>query len=391
MSRAATLALAAALGLGAGSGRAQTEAGAEGLAGLAGLTLGGGGEWRLAREWAFSNPDSPYAQAHARWPERYPLTPNRWSSLLQIKGDARQALGGAGGSSALTAHGDAQGTLQHDDAQAATLQGGRVNELYLGGELGGWQLSGGRRIVAWDVGYAFRPNDVVQRELRRPLMPVTPQGRSLLQLEHFGADRATSLVAVEPQRGLDETQLAARQFLRFGALDAYLHADGRRGGPTSLGSAFAWVVGDELELHGSARVLPHPGALAAAGSTAAGAGRHQTLLGASWTGSADRLLSEVTLLGEAWYDGTPATAAQRRNVYLRASTQWDSGGGTWEPALDLLVQPGDWGRTLGAGLRWRGARWRFEAAWRHYTGPAASLTAQSPQRHSGAAWATLPF
>jgi len=398
MTRRAIVALTAALALGAGSGWAKTETADAVQPGPTDLRLSGSGEWRLAREWALSNPDSPYVQAHARWPERYPLTPNRWSSQLQLKGDARQALGDAGSGTALMAHADGQGTLLHDDAQGATLRSGRVNELYLGGELGGWQLSGGRRIVAWDVGYAFRPNDVVQREVRRPLMPTTPQGRGLLQLEHLGDDRATSLVAVEPQRGLASTQFAARQFLRLGALDAYLHADNQIGGPTSLGSAFAWVASDELELHGATRALPHPGALAAAGSAADGAGRHQTLLGASWTGGAERWLSEVTLLGEAWYDGSTtanataaATAAQRRNVYLRASTRWEAWGGTWEPALDALLQPSDGGRTVGAGLRWQGARWRVEAAWRHATGPASSLIAQSPQRHSGALWATLPF
>jgi hypothetical protein len=391
MKPAATVALAAALGLGASAAQAQSEPAAATRAASpaapqarSGLTLGGSGEWRLAREWAHSNPDSPYVQAHARWPDRYPLSPNRWSSLLQLKGDARQAVGAE---AAWTAHVDLQGTLQHEDAQAATLRSGRVNELYVGSEVGGWQLSAGRRVVSWDVGYAFRPNDVVQREARRPLLPTTPQGRGVVQLEHFGADRATSLVAVEPQRGLDATQFAARQFLRLGGLDAYLHADGRLGGPSSVGSAFAWVAGDELELHGSTRTLPHSGAVAAAGSAAAAAGRHQTLLGASWTGAADSLLPEVTLLGEAWYDGSLATAAQRRNVYLRASTKWDA----WEPSLDLLIQPGDWGHTVGAGLRWQGERWRFELAWRHFAGPKGSATAQSPQRDSGAAWVTWPF
>ena len=58
----------------------------------------------------------------------------------------------------------------------------------------------GKKVVGWDVGHGFRPNDVVQQETRRTLLSATPEGRPLLQLEHFGAESALSLVWVNPQR-----------------------------------------------------------------------------------------------------------------------------------------------------------------------------------------------
>mgnify|MGYP000585430599 CR=1 FL=1 len=39
----------------------------------------------------------------------------------------------------------------------------------------------GRKVVSWDVGFGFRPNDLVQQEARRAsLLPSALQGRPLL-------------------------------------------------------------------------------------------------------------------------------------------------------------------------------------------------------------------
>jgi len=52
-------------------------------------------------------------------------------------------------------------TLQQ--RQQADAGSGRawVNELYASHDGGAWQLSAGKKIVSWDVGYGFRPNDMV--------------------------------------------------------------------------------------------------------------------------------------------------------------------------------------------------------------------------------------
>ncbi|MBC7957389.1 MAG: hypothetical protein H7Y33_16155 [Cytophagales bacterium] len=140
---------------------------------------------------------------------------------------------------------------------------GTVNELYASGDAAGWQFSAGRKIVAWDVGYGFRPNDFVQQERRRSLLTSTPQGRALVQAEYFNAHTAWSLVWMNPQRatdneassafGGDEQALAARVYRHVGEAD--WHGFARYGQHTraSLGAAMSWVVSDSLEVHASGR------------------------------------------------------------------------------------------------------------------------------------------
>jgi hypothetical protein len=324
------------------------------------------GEVRLAREFQTASTTGAWADARARWPNRVAAPRHRSGAQLQLRADARRRLDT---STTLGLHADAQTALQRDDGDANPATPGRVNELYAHIDHADWQFAAGRRIVAWDVGYAFRPNDVVQREERRPLLPTTPQGRAVLQAEQFDADSATSVVAVEPQGDAATRRLALRHFRRLGALDGYLHADWQRDSHAGVGAALAWVASDAVELHASTRWQPH-------------LSRHQTLAGLSWTGGPD-----VTLLAEAWHDGAATPIAARRNLYLRASRKLDA----WEGSLDLQWQPDDGGRSVGASLRWQGDRWRLDAAWRLLAGPHDAAMRQGPLRHSGAVAATRAF
>ncbi|HUP10282.1 MAG TPA: hypothetical protein VMU47_24225 [Caldimonas sp.] len=135
---------------------------------------------------------------------------------------------------------------QRPEGQGLIRQG-RVNELYASSALGGWQLSGGKKIVAWDVGYGFRPNDFVEQEPRRLLLDRTPEGRRVLTAEHFDASKAWSFVVVNvgherEERGAREPALASRVYLRDGPVDWHGFARyGVRTGP-SLGVASAWVA-----------------------------------------------------------------------------------------------------------------------------------------------------
>jgi len=324
----------------------------------------------------------------------------------------------------------------------------RFNELEGSGEAAGWGWNAGKKIVAWDVGQGFRPNDVVQQEQRRSLLASTLEGRPLLQAERFGADDALSLVWVNPhhlnaplerQRRAEESALAARWYRRDGALD--LHGTARLGRRTgaSLGAAFAWVAGDEVELHASARWLQrHDGWALADGAGGAPVATNpwqvttlgpttQWLVGASWTGAA-----QISVLAEAWHDGTApsrrqwrdwqarstalaafgqqpgqtdglriATAGnlawqttpfdgaslQRDHLYLRLA--WQPEG--WQLSLDGLYHPADHGRVVTAGLQWQGDQWRLNAAWRRFGGPAASVLAQLPTRTQAVLAATRSF
>jgi hypothetical protein len=262
-------------------------------------------------------------------------------------------------------------TLQQQGAPGqATDSRAWVNELYASHDGGAWQFSGGKKIVAWDVGYGFRPNDLVQQEERRTLVSSTPEGRPLLMAEHFNADTAWSVVWVNPtqaaeQGGAQEPALAARLYQRAGAVD--WHGFARTGAHTgtSIGAAAAWVASDALELHGSAHYRNRSDIKA--------------LVGGTWTSE-----SQFSVLAEAWWDG----AAQiQRNVYARLAWEIDA----WQPSLDLLYSPADGGRMVTAALLWKGDRVQLQGGWRGYGGPANALLMQLPMRSQAYLAATWTF
>lgn len=327
----------------------------------------------------------------------------------------------------------------------------RVDELAFTGDHGAWQSTAGRKVVGWDVGQAFRPNDLVQQEARLTLLPAPLQGRPLLQLEHFGAESSTALVWVNPQhlnrsadatRGPDESALAARWYGRMadGAADVYAFARLGRHTGASLGLGTTWVASEALALYGSARLMQrHDGWQDAAGSSGAllasnpwqlqTLGRAtQALAGASWTGE-----SQQSLLVEAWWDGTAPSNAQwdawnqrntalaslagqpgvppaalagnqawqatplagvaglpalrRENLFVRASWQ----PGAWTAALDLWFTPADRGRSVTTSLQWQGDRVSLQAALRWMGGPPDAVLAQLPVRRSAAVMASWAF
>jgi hypothetical protein len=404
--------------------------------------VAGSGEVRLEVEGTSVNDAGPLAAANALVPGIVPIS----GSGLRVEAQLR-------GSWHPTATRPWLSSLDADVLLAANRpQGGptdnasRVNELHAASDFGAWQLDVGRKIVSWGVGYGFRPNDVVQQERRRTLLPQTPEGRALLQVEHFGAEQAATLVWVNPQhagepvdeqRGAKESALDARWYTRQGAADWHLFARWGEHTHASVGAALAFVATDELELHASARALQrHDGwqidpqgadALVATNPwTQTTLGRtSQWLLGASWTGQ-----QQQSLLVEYWYDGTtlsndqwdrwmarnrglaafgalpglPAGLVQaaagnlawqatpfdtpnlrRDNLFVRLAWQPDH----WLLSADALLTPADRGHIVTLGVQWQGDRLRLNAVWRTYGGPANSLFAQLPQRRIGvlaAAW-----
>lgn len=322
-----------------------------------------------------------------------------------------------------------------------------VNELYASGDAAGWQFSAGRKIVAWDVGYGFRPNDIVQQEQRRTLLTSAPQGRAVLQAEHFNASNAWSLVWVNPQRagdneaslavGGNEQAVAARVYRHVGEAD--WHGFARYGQHTraSLGAAVSWVASDSIEVHASGRAAERADVLAIDPSVQGLASRSpyrsvtqgktaQALLGAAWTAE-----NKLSLMAEWWYDSTAPSNAQwdawnarnrqlaqawfaggpevlrravagnlgwqaqafggsslrRNNVFARVA--WDHEG--WQPSLDVLYMPADRGRVLTAQLGWQGNRLRVDAGVRLNGGPVESVVAQLPVKRTAYLAGTWAF
>ena len=287
------------------------------------------GTW-AARQAAGSG---PLALANALVPGMAAVQPSAATVQAELRSAAR--LGGVAVNTSIT--------LEHQHPEGGPGQSDAwVNEAALSGSLGsgdgagaasGWSWSAGKKVVSWDVGYAFRPNDVVQQETRRTLSPATLVGRPLLMAEHFSADTAWSLVWVNPTRarsasnatGADEPALAARVYWRDGAVD--WHGFARHGTRTgaSVGAAASWVASDALELHASLRHYQRHDALlpgaAAAGTALAfanpwqaglGGSGQQALVGGTWTNE-----SQVSLLLEAWHDGTAPSSGQWRQWMAR--------------------------------------------------------------------------
>jgi hypothetical protein len=333
--------------------------------------------------------------------------------------------------------------LAHERPEGASgRDASRFNELHAAIGQGQWQLVAGKRILGWDVGYAFRPNDVVQREQRRTLVAQTPEGRPIIQLEHLMPDTAWSVVWTQPQHWRDsadpardvlESAFALRVYQRAGSLD--LHGFGRMGRRTgaSVGAAAAWVPGEALELHGSWRAmqrhdrwqLDEPTLVASTNPwrQQMRGGSSQWLVGGQWT-----VAAQWNLLAEIWHDGTAladdewdawrsrnqalltahangapplpvaanlawqatplqGSSIRRRNVYLRAA--WQDSALTM--AVDALVMPEDRGRIVTTSLQWKGDRATMTAAWRWYGGADMALSTQLPSRAAGVIALTLPF
>ncbi len=354
--------------------------------------------YRITREAASTG---PLAAANALQPGTAAIDASTNILQMELVGDTTVA--------GLTLHAGALLHTQQADADAAENRN-RINEAYASWSGAGWQWSAGKKVVSWDVGYGFRPNDVVQQETRRTLAAEALEGHPLLMAEHFNADSAWSLVWVNPTQdfatgGASESTLAARWYTRQGAADWHIFA--RQGAQTgaSLGAAVSWVASDALELHASAR-------------------GGQQLVGGTWTHE-----SQVSLLLEAWHDDTAPSNAQwdawqarnqflplllargvpvpavagslatqanlfrsssslrQDNLFARLSWQQDR----WQTALDLLYTPADQGLLATVSVVWTGERLRWEAGLRDTHGPDTATLRQVPVQRQGYAVATWAF
>ena len=315
---------------------------------------------------------------------------------------------------------------------------GRLDELFWEGGKGAWHVTLGKKVLAWDVGYGFRPLDVIQKELRRALIDQQLEGVPVAMLEHFGASTSTGLVLTNIGRsdtdtGRDEQAAVVRGYGQWGSVDAYGLARWGMQERASLGAAAAWVPTNALEVHASARWGQRATRLVSTWtqnlplvqddpwSDAVGGAFWQALAGTQWTGE-----NKVSVLGEIWYDGTAPSdsdwdAWQARNASIQqfvfapqqaraGNLAWQAQGlsrqnlrrvsmlgrvaytgGTWQPALDALYNPADGGSTLTASLGWQGDQLRIDAGLRGYFGPHSALLRQLPDRAIAYAAVTLPF
>lgn len=237
----------------------------------------------------------------------------------------------------------------------------RLNELTYDRALAGGFITAGKKVMSWDVGYAFRPLDVVQREDRRALNPLALEGIPMLAWERFDADSATTVVWANPGRGKaagiatqrEDEAVAIRQYFQRGARDEYgvLRLSRRNG--IEAGASFSQVVNDGVELHASLLWQQRP------------AHGGKALAGFTWTTE-----SKFSVLGEAWTDRS-AMPGQQRNLMLRASQNLDD----VDLSTDVLWQPGSGpmqGSRIGTvSASWKTGPWLLSASYRRYDGAAS--------------------
>ena len=142
----------------------------------------------------------------------------------------------------------------------------RINELHAASDFGAWQLDAGKKIVGWDVGYGFRPNDVVQQERRRTLLPQTPEGRRAAAggalRRRAGRDAGVGESTTRRRTG---RRAARRQRERAGRTLVHAPGRGRLASVRALGRAHACQRGRRVGLRGHRRArAARVGACAAA-------------------------------------------------------------------------------------------------------------------------------
>ncbi|MFZ6743234.1 hypothetical protein ACO0LC_08425 [Undibacterium sp. JH2W] len=338
----------------------------------------------------------------------------------------------------ITAVATLQGQINDSGRTQATAW---LNELYGNLGDGAWQFSAGKKTIAWDVGYGFRPNDVIAQEKRRSLISTTVIGKPLASLDYFNASTSATMVWVNPGHTAttditDEQALAARVYHRAGGVD--LHGFGRYGQKSggSLGAAASWVATDEMEIHGSIRFMQKNTGLRMNTDTtllqrtspwqsSTQNNVMQAMLGANYTTE-----SQHSFFLEAWWDATALSDREwqdwnRRNLALQGSVnylpqmrqviaynlawqnqalsasgnirrknvfaRWSWQENTWQPSLDILWTPEDHGRIITAALGWQGDRISINGGLRVYGGPSKAILAQLPDSKTAYISATWAF
>jgi len=261
-----------------------------------------------------------------------------------------------------TLHGNL--SAHHEQDGSSALQ---VNELAVESPLAGGFLTAGKKIMSGDVGYAFRPLDVVQQEDRRALNPSTLEGVPMLAQEVFDEDHALTMVLSNPGRGKasqprDDEALAVRLYRHRGERDEYAVFRLSQRNGLEAGASFSHVLNEGTELHGSMLWQQKHDEWRQQRWIAAGRGG-KALAGFTWTTE-----SQFSVIGEAWLDRS-ATALQQRNVFVRAAQNWD----TFDLSADVLWQPQSQSKVSTVTASWKTGPWLFAASLRQYDGMAGVL------------------
>ncbi len=210
-----------------------------------------------------------------------------------------------------------------------------TNELYLTKNWDDWEVTLGRRISSWGIGYGFRPLDVVQQYDQQTLARQSTIGKNMLALEQYSGMSSWSLLWVNPNQS-DESEnreiesIVSKYSTSQEAYD--LHAVFRYNelNRFQLGLGGIHISSDQVAVHGSLllsqRYQKQIHQLAGQ-STVLLAERFpyetvdyhrgtQALIGINWSSS-----SKHNLIAEYWYDQQAYSRQQWRKLFELAKNQ----------------------------------------------------------------------
>lgn len=312
-----------------------------------------------------------------------------------------------------------------------------LNELYWDTQVANQDISVGKKVINWGVGFGFRPLDVIQKENRRRLYNTPQEGVAMFVWEHFGSTTSSSVIIANPHHGKENeaTEDASFTFKLYQLQDsADLHAVLRLSERHhwEAGGGISYVVGDHLTWHASLLYQKHYQRLlntlvkTSTGIPLASNDPLQqvtfedgikALIGSSWTSSAG-----WSILGEIWYDTEAYTskhwhdlvslteqqhallnqqdipqkavfsniAASSRYFQSENLLRWNTlirlayDGEDMDPSLDLLYTPEDEGHVLTLNLSHQYNRHQVDFILRRYGGPSDAAYQLLPDT-----WVTL--
>ena len=324
-------------------------------------------------------------------------------------------------------------SLNYHDLDGGEAQfEGKIHELYFEKSIYELEISMGKKIVEWGVGFAYRPLDIIQNEDRRKLLSTHDEGRTLISLEYFTSDSAWTFLYLGPDNNesslanMDEA-FAVQFFTLIHSVDFLAILKVSEQHKLESGAGFKSVLNDQWAVYGSFlyqrryrqylnQLLDvHTNFPIAAGDPVTLHSRqhgYKYLLGLNWVG-----ISGWSILFETWYDNTArkkkiwqalknlshsqqALAESQPalidavNANIRASTRYFSADNLleWNTLLrlsydfsgqeiymDYLFTPEDKGTVITLGHRLEGNRYNTEFSLRRFLGPKSAAYALLPQ------------
>lgn len=208
------------------------------------------------------------------------------------------------------------------------------NEIYFEGVIKNHDLSLGKKIYSYGVGFGFRPLDVIQRENRRQLYTYTLEGVPAIAWYHFREKDAFTLIFSNPgnnnsiQSKKDES-LTLRYYKLQGNADIHALMRISDRNKIEIGSGFSFIINNQMELHSSLLYQQRGEQLVNALTTTIQTlatnnpmqlvsinNQVKALLGISFTSE-----QGWSLLTEAWYDGEAYTTKQWQDLTMLTQQQ----------------------------------------------------------------------